>query len=87
MVRLTKAQEHEALRQQVERMDEKLDELLTVVRQLGHDVEQLSADVAETKELVAAWKAAKAWGTFVKWIAGLLAALFAVWAAWKGIPK
>jgi outer membrane murein-binding lipoprotein Lpp len=87
MTRMTTAQEHQALQEQVARMDEKLDQLIDAVRRLSHDVERLTEDVAATKEIVTAWSAVKTWGKFVTWIAGILGGLFFLWSAWKGIPK
>lgn len=48
------------------------------VRQLSKDVEDLTA---ATKELVEAWKAAGKLVALVKWVAGLVTALSALWVA------
>lgn len=99
MNRMTSVQEHQALRAKVDAMDDKLGQVLEAIRELREDankaaihraenkakLDRLTEDVAETKEIVAAWSAVKQWGTFIKWAAGIGAAVMALWAAWKGI--
>ena len=70
----------EEAREIVKRMNDverKLDALIT-------KIEGVQADVAETKEIVAAWKSVKLMGTFLKWAAGLVTAGGIVFGIMKG---
>ena len=44
---------------------------------------QMQADIAETKEIVAAWAAVKTLGKFIKWAGGIVTALGAIVLAVK----
>jgi hypothetical protein len=93
--------EHEALRHQVERMDDKIDRVLDVLARVQEEqsaaavtraenratLDKLTEDVAATKEIVTAWSAVKTWGKFLTWAGGILIVLFGLVSAWKGIPK
>ena len=45
----------------------------------------IQADVAETKEIVAAWRSVKLWASFLRWVAGILTAGGIMFAAVKGV--
>jgi len=57
-------------------IEEKIDALLDA--SVG-----MQADIAATKELVEAWGAVKTAGRFIKWLAGVMAALVALIVATK----
>jgi predicted nucleic acid-binding protein len=52
-------------------IDKKLDEIVEALKPLP----QMQADIAATKDIVEAWSAIKTIGKFVKWAAGLIAAM------------
>lgn len=58
-------------------------EIAQAVKDLADEVKVLAAQVAETKEMVATWNAVKTGGKALTWLAKTLAALFALWAAFK----
>lgn len=62
--------------QRIGAMEKKLDDLINAV-------DKLTTEVAETKEIVAAWKSVKLWAQFGKWIAGLVTSFAAAGAALK----
>lgn len=82
MTRTTSAQEHQALRERVDKVDEKLDRLLVAVERLQADaahaaqtradnkasLEKLAEEIAATKEIVSAWEAVKGARTVAKWV-------------------
>ena len=60
-------------------------EALTSLRQ---QVASMQTDVAETKEIVAAWNAVKNGGRFVKWAGGIIMTVAGAYAAIKlGVTK
>ena len=44
-------------------------------------------DTKRTKEVIEAWRAAKLWLRWSKWVAGFVASMIAVFAAFKGLSK
>jgi len=64
--------EHKEIAQRVDSLDRKIDALIA-------SVEGIRSDVAETKDIVAAWESVKLWAQFTKWAAGLGASLGALW--------
>lgn len=64
----------------------KLDQLLKVVEcipAIQSDLADVKEDAAKTKELVEAWSAVKTMGKFLKWSAGIIAAMSAIIVALK----
>lgn len=64
----------------------KLDQLLKVVEcipAIQSDLADVKEDAAKTKELVEAWAAVKTMGKFLKWSAGIIAAMSAIIVALK----
>lgn len=82
---MTQTTEHAALGQRMGAMEDKLDALIDSVKGLSGKVGKIESDVAETREIVAAWKSVKLWAAFLKWSAGLIAAGAVVLAAVKGV--
>lgn len=68
------------IKESMSRMEQKIDALIA-------SVDALKAEVAETREIVEAWKSVKLWGEFVKWAAGIITAACVMFAAWKGVHK
>lgn len=74
-------------------MENKLDALIASVKSMEKnmatksDLAAVQHDVAETKEIVEAWKSVKLWAQFGKWVAGLVAAIVTSAAAWKAWLK
>jgi hypothetical protein len=62
------------------------DETVETVRDLGERIVRLEEGVTATKEVVEAWTAAKTSLRFMKWFAGLVAALVGIIAAIKSWP-
>lgn len=78
----------------IDRLLGKADALMTLqteqARQLaaiGERVAKVEEGVRATKDIVQAWVAAKTSLRFVKWIAGIVAAILGVWAAIKGMHR
>lgn len=72
-----------------QKIEQKLDEIAELLSILP----ELQKDVAATKEIVEVWNKGKstaqaliALGRFIKWIAGVMAAIGAIWLVAKGIP-
>jgi hypothetical protein len=57
-------------------IEHKLDQVLA-------EMGTIRADVCETRELVEVWTAAKTFGKFVKWAAGLTTGLAGLWIVLK----
>ncbi len=53
------------------------------IREMLKPLPEMQADIAKTREIVEAWAAVKTMGKFLKWFSGLLAALVAIFAAFK----
>lgn len=67
-------------------IEEKLDRLLEAVSSIPEiqaDLAEVKGDTAKTKEIVEAWAAVKNVGRFLKWFAGIVAALSAIIVAVK----
>jgi len=62
---------------------EAIEASLTEIRDLLKPLPQMQADIAATKEIVEAWGAVKTVGKFVKWFAGVIAAMTAIIVAAK----
>lgn len=60
-----------------------IDTTLHEIRELLKPLPEMQADIAKTREIVEAWAAVKTMGKFLKWFSGLLAALVAIFAAFK----
>ncbi len=52
---------------------------------LNAKIDALQSDVAETKEIVSAWRSVKHFGALLKWLAGIITAGGLLWAAAKGV--
>ena len=72
---------HLDIDQRMDRMEEKMshfmDEMRTAIGGLQGDVATMKSDVAETKDIVAAWGAVKLMGKFIKWASGILTGIVA----------
>lgn len=67
-------------------IEEKLDRLLAAVSSIPEiqaDLAEVKGDTAKTKEIVEAWAAVKNVGKFLKWFAGIVAAVSAIIVAIK----
>ena len=67
-------------------IEEKLDRLLDAVSSIPEiqaDLAEVKGDTAKTKEIVEAWAAVKTMGKFLKWSAGIIAAMSAIIVALK----
>ena len=67
-------------------IEDKLDRLLDAVKSIPEiqaDLAEVKEDAAKTKEIVEAWSAVKTMGKFLKWSAGIIAALSAIIVALK----
>ena len=62
---------------------EQIDTTLHEIRELLKPLPEMQVDIAKTREIVEAWVAVKTMGKFLKWFSGLLAALVAIFAAFK----
>ena len=60
-----------------------IDTTLHEIRELLKPLPEMQADIAKTREIVEAWAAVKTMGKFLKWFSGLLAAVVAIFAAFK----
>jgi len=54
---------------------------------IGERAAKMEEGISATKEIVQAWAAAKTSLQFVKWMAGIVAAILGIWAAIKGMQK
>lgn len=59
-------------------MEKKLDDLIRAV-------DNLTTEVAETKEIVELWAAAKTAGRVIRWLAGIASSIAALWVITKSI--
>jgi hypothetical protein len=67
-------------------IEDKLDQLLDAVAcipDIQSDLAEVKKDAATTKEIVEAWAAVKTVGKFLKWFAGIIAAVSAIIVAAK----
>lgn len=67
-------------------IEEKLDRLIEAVAcipDMQSDLADVKEDAAKTKEIVEAWSAVKTMGKFLKWSAGIIAAVSAIIVALK----
>ncbi len=67
----------------LERGQQRFKAIEDLLGKIHADLEPMKKDIAETRELVEAWDAVKLAGRFVKWIAGVVAAVVAIGAAIK----
>lgn len=70
-----------------EKVETKLDELIGHVAALAKQVEPISSDIAEIKEVVGAWKALGVFGRFAKWAGGIATGMVGIWALLKVTAK
>jgi len=54
---------------------------------IGERVVKVEEGVSATKDIVQAWGAAKTSFQFLRWVAGLLAAIVGLWAAIRGMQR
>lgn len=47
----------------------------------------MSKDIAETREIVEAWSAAKNVAHFIKWVSGIAAGVAALWLVFKAVAR
>ncbi len=81
-----KTETHESLAKHIDASGlhfEQIDTTLHEIRELLKPLPEIQADIAKTREIVEAWGAVKTMGKFLKWFSGLLAALVAIFAAFK----
>ncbi|MBN8819399.1 MAG: hypothetical protein J0I80_11870 [Sphingomonas sp.] len=78
------SQSLERLHGQIAALGAALDDNAQALGRLGERVAQLEQGVQATKDVVEAFTAAKSSMRFLKWLAGLIAALAALAAALKG---
>lgn len=62
-----------------------LDRTLAEIKAHVQHIPQMRKDIAETREIVAAWNTVKNGGRFVKWMGGIAAAFAAMWVLAKGL--
>lgn len=70
--------DHELIAARMANLEEKIDALVK-------SVDRLSNEVAETKEIVAAWKSVKLWAQFIKWVSGISASIAGGWIVLKAV--
>ncbi|MBU0556856.1 MAG: hypothetical protein KKD64_14460 [Alphaproteobacteria bacterium] len=71
----------------VEGLVEALDRQAQEVGRLSERLALVEQDTKRTKEVIEAWRAAKLWLRWSKWVAGFVASMIAVFAAFKGLSK
>lgn len=60
-----------------------IEQTLMAIMEQTSAIPKMQEDIAETREMVEAWAAVKTAGRFLKWLAGIIAALAAIIAAAK----
>lgn len=73
----------EEIRQKFDEGSRQFKELREMIEALSKDMHEAKQASEKTKELVEAWTAIKTGGKFLRWIAGVIASIIAIWAAAK----